>query len=62
MADGDLNSHSLNKIYARFTIIIFKDILLSVYILLSEGFSRGCSVNPVCKLQPIDAVVELGWD
>lgn len=43
-------------------LLFFKDILLSVYILLSEGFSRGCSVNPVCKLQPIDAVVELGWD
>lgn len=34
-----------------------------MYILLPEGFfSRGSSVNPVCKLQPIDAVVELGWD
>lgn len=30
--------------------------------LLSCRFSRGSSVNPVCKSQPIDAVVELGWD
>lgn len=30
--------------------------------LLPEGFSRGSSGNPVCKSQPIDAVVELGWD
>lgn len=25
-------------------------------------FPRGSSLNPVCKWQPIDAVVELGWD
>lgn len=27
-----------------------------------RGFLPPLSANPVCKSQPIDAVVELGWD